>query len=93
MIAAKTITSPVAPEGIVAQRDGAENFLASSMLDAIEVMYKSGFSREALYWAGERCEIAQTTIKTMLDVLDVQMQPLGRQALPVRSPEKRPRGQ
>lgn len=83
----KTITSPDPPAGILQQVAPAEEFIGKSMLDAVEVMYRSGFARETLLWAGERCSIAGDKIKALCDAVDAEARPVSNVA------ERRPRNQ
>lgn len=77
-MASKTISSPAVPDpgGVVAERDVAAGFVQSSILDAIEVMYRTGFCRPALYWVAERQGLSQADVSVRLAAVDAEATPV-----------------
>jgi hypothetical protein len=50
------------------------SFLQSTLLDALELMYRTGFCRPGLYWAAERRGIAQADVDVRLVLVDAEVQ-------------------
>lgn len=75
MGASKTITSPdfVAGTSVPEQRTIAEGFAKATSLDAMEVLYRSGFSRDALLWCAETCGmVTQAECTAVFDAVDAE---------------------
>lgn len=77
MGASKTITSPNPTPGadVLALRAQALTFLESTHLDVIEVLYRSGFSKESLRLMAEKYGVSDADVVTRLASVDSEKAP------------------
>lgn len=78
MGASKTITSPDPTPGadVLALRTEALAFLEGTHLDVIEVLYRSGFSKESLRLMAEKCNVPDADVLARIAVVDAEKSPI-----------------
>lgn len=77
MGASKTITSPDPTLGadVLALRAQALAFLEATHLDVIEVLYRSGFSKDSLRLMAEKCEVPDADAVARMAAVDAERPP------------------
>jgi len=85
----KTITSPDPTPGadVLTLRGEALSFLESTHLDVIEVLYRSGFSKDSLRLMAEKCGVPDADVVARMAAVDAET------VAPPAPAVKPPRGQ